>query len=47
MALSPRSLFGLGDTDNFGEVAVDRHGLTVRIFDATGTMRFERMLVAE
>ncbi|MBI4610013.1 MAG: alkaline phosphatase D family protein [Candidatus Rokubacteria bacterium] len=43
-SLNPRSLFALGDTDNFGEVAIDRGGLTVRIFDASGALRAQRRL---
>jgi len=47
MALNPRSLFGLGDVDNFGEVTIDPGGLTVRIFDAVGTLRFEHRITPE
>jgi len=44
MALNPRSLFALGDADNFGQVTIDPAGLAVRIFDASGTMRFEHTI---
>lgn len=47
MALNPRSLFGLGDVDNFGEVTIDPGSLTVRIFDAVGTLRFEHRITPE
>lgn len=46
-ALNPRSLFGLGETDNFGQVTVDPVGLRVRIFDAAGTMRFQHAIRPE
>ena len=46
-ALNPRSLFGLGETDNFGEVMIEPAALTVRIFDAAGTMRFEHKIPPE
>jgi alkaline phosphatase D len=39
-ALNPRALFGLGGIDNFGEVRIDQAGLTVRIIDVTGLVRF-------
>lgn len=44
VTLNPRSLFALGDTDNFGEVAIDPAGLTVRIFDGGGTLRAQLRL---
>lgn len=47
MALNPRSLFGLGGTDNFGEVTIDAGGLTVRIVDARGQVRFTRTIAPE
>ena len=47
VALNPRSLFGLGEVDNFGEVTIDPGGLTVRIFDASGSMRFESTIAPE
>jgi alkaline phosphatase D len=40
MALDPRSLFALGGVANFGVISVDRVGLTVRIVDVTGAVRF-------
>ncbi len=46
-ALNPHSLFALGDIDNFGEVAIDNGGLTVRVFDVTGAMRFEHKIPPE
>lgn len=45
--LNPRSIFGLGDADNFGEVTIDADRLTVRIFDASGTMRFEHTIAPD
>ena len=47
VALNPRSLFGLGDTDNFGGVRIDPAGLTVRIFDAFGSMRFQHTIAPD
>ncbi|MBI4240974.1 MAG: alkaline phosphatase D family protein [Candidatus Rokubacteria bacterium] len=47
VTLKPRSLFGLGDTDNFGQLTIDRDRLTVRIFDASGTMRGEHTITPE
>jgi phosphodiesterase/alkaline phosphatase D-like protein len=38
--LNPRSLYGLGDIDNFGEATIDPVGLTVRIIDVAATVRF-------
>jgi hypothetical protein len=39
--------FGLGDVDNFGEVTIDPRGLTVRIYDASGTLRFQHMFAPD
>jgi len=47
VTLNPQPLFGLGDVDNFGEVTIDRLGLTVRIFDASGTMRFRHTIAPD
>lgn len=38
--LNPRTLYALGGIENFGEVAIDSVGLTVRIVDVTGQVRF-------
>lgn len=38
--LNPRSLWSLGGTANFGDIAIDDSGLTVRIVDALGQVRF-------
>ncbi len=45
--LNPRSLWSLGDIENFGEISVDTDGLTVRIFDVTGQVRFTHTIGAE
>ena len=45
--LNPRSLFGLGDIDNFGEVTIDSAGLRVRIIDVTGQVRFSHTIGPE
>lgn len=47
MGLNPRSLFALGGSDSFGEVTIDSAGLTVRIFDASGAMRFEHRIAPD
>jgi alkaline phosphatase D len=47
VALHPQPLFGLGDVDNFGEVTIDPRGLTVRIFDASGAMRFQHAIAPD
>ncbi|MBI4587520.1 MAG: alkaline phosphatase D family protein [Candidatus Rokubacteria bacterium] len=47
MGLNPRSLFGLGEIDNFGEVTIDAVGLTVRVIDASGTVRFTHAIGPE
>ncbi|HET8577764.1 MAG TPA: alkaline phosphatase D family protein [Methylomirabilota bacterium] len=40
MGLNPRTLFAVGEIENFGEVAIDSTGLTVRIIDIDGQVRF-------
>jgi alkaline phosphatase D len=45
--LSPRSLWSLGGTANFGDVAIDASGLTVRIVDAQGQTRFTHTIGPE
>ncbi len=40
MGLNPRTLFATGEIENFGEVAIDSTGLTVRIIDVDGQVRF-------
>lgn len=45
--LNPRSLFALGGVENFGEIAVDPTGLSVRIVDVTGTVRFTHTIGPE
>jgi len=45
--LNPRSLFGLGEIDNVGEVTIDAVGLTVRIIDVTGKVRFSHTIGPE
>jgi alkaline phosphatase D len=47
VTLNPQPLFGLGDVDNFGEVVIDPRGLSVRIFDASGTLRFQHAIAAD
>jgi alkaline phosphatase D len=46
-ALNPRSLFATGSTENFGLIAVDRTGLTVRIVDVDGRVRFTHTIGPE
>lgn len=46
-ALGPRSLWSLGGTTNFGDIAIDATGLTVRIVDALGQTRFSYTVGAE
>jgi alkaline phosphatase D len=46
-ALTPRSLWSLGGVANFGDVAIDATGLTVRIVDALGQTRFSHTVGAE
>ncbi len=47
MGLNPRSLSGVGEVDNFGEVTIDQVGLTVRIIDVTGQVRFTHTIGPE
>lgn len=46
-ALTPRSLWSLGGTPNFGDIAVDATGLTVRIVDGLGQTRFSHTIGVE
>jgi alkaline phosphatase D len=46
-ALNPRSLFSLGGIENYGEVAVEVSGLTVRIVDVNGRERFRHTFLPE
>lgn len=46
-ALAPRSLWSLGGAANFGDIAIDAAGLTVRIVDALGQTRFSHTVGAE
>ena len=46
-ALAPRSLWSLGGAANFGTIAIDAAGLTVRIVDAQGQTRFSHTVGAE
>ena len=45
--LSPRSLWSLGGTNTFGDIAIDTGGLTVRIVDGEGQERFVHTIGAE
>ena len=45
--LRPRSLFALRGIQTFGEVTVEPSGLTVRIVDVFGQVRFAHTLVPE
>jgi alkaline phosphatase D len=45
--LNPRSLWGLGGVANFGDIAIDASGLTVRIVDDRGDVRFTHTAGAE
>jgi alkaline phosphatase D len=45
--LTPRSLWSLGGTANFGDIAIDTTGLTVRIVDALGQTRFTHTIGAD
>jgi hypothetical protein len=45
--LAPRSLWSLGGTANFGDIAIDTTGLTVRIVDALGQTRFSHTVGPE
>jgi alkaline phosphatase D len=40
--LNPRTLFALGGVENFGHVKIDGRGLTVKIVDVAGAVRFTR-----
>jgi hypothetical protein len=46
-ALTPRSLWSLGGSANFGDIAIDAAGLTVRIMDGLGQTRFSHTVGAE
>jgi alkaline phosphatase D len=46
-ALTPRSLWSLGGTPNFGDVSIDDTGLTVRIVDVLGQVRFSHTVGPE
>jgi alkaline phosphatase D len=45
--LTPRSLWSLGGTANFGAIEIDTTALTVRIVDALGQTRFAHTVGAE
>ena len=45
--LAPRSLWSLGGTANFGDIAIDTTGLTVRIVDALSQTRFSHTVGPE
>jgi alkaline phosphatase D len=45
--LTPRSLWSLGGTANFGAIEIDTTALTVRIVDALGQTRFSHTVGAE
>jgi len=45
--LAPRSLWSLGGIANFGDIAIDTTGLTVRIVDALGQTRFSHTVGPE
>jgi alkaline phosphatase D len=45
--LNPRSLGSLGGIANFGDVSIDATGLSVRIVDADGQVRFTQNVPAE
>jgi alkaline phosphatase D len=47
MGLNPRTLFATGEVENFGEVAIDATGLTVRIIDIDGQARFTHTIGPE
>jgi len=47
MGLNPRSLFAIGGVENFGEISVDPGGLSVRIVDVTGAVRFSHTIGSE
>jgi alkaline phosphatase D len=45
--LNPRSLYSLGDIQNFGEVEIGAAALVVRIIDVTGQVRFTHTIGPE
>jgi alkaline phosphatase D len=45
--LNPHSLWSLGGTTTFGDIAIDTGGLTVRIVDGEGQERFVHTIGAE
>lgn len=45
--LNPRSLWSLGGVENFGEITIEAAGLTVRIIDGSGQVRFTHTVGAE
>ncbi|MBI2526947.1 MAG: alkaline phosphatase D family protein [Candidatus Rokubacteria bacterium] len=45
--LNSRTLYGLGEVENFGEIRIDEAGLSVRIVDVTGRVRFTHTLAPE
>jgi alkaline phosphatase D len=45
--LNSRSLFATGSAENFGEISVDKTGLTVRIVDVDGRIRFTHTIGAD
>ena len=45
--LSPVSLFARGDFFNFGQIALDAHGLTVRIYDEGGVPQFKHTIAPQ
>jgi alkaline phosphatase D len=45
--LNPRSLWSVGGTATFGDIAIDTGGLTVRIVDGDGRERFVQTIGAE
>ena len=47
MGLNPRTLFAVGEVENFGEVTIDSTGLTVRIIDIDGQVRFSHTIGPE
>jgi alkaline phosphatase D len=47
MGLNPRTLFAVGEIENFGEVAIEPTSLTVRIIDIDGQVRFTHTIGAE
>ena len=46
-ALRPTRLFADSGYENFGELSVEEHGLTARVIDLGGRIRFETTLVPE